>query len=103
MEENKCCCDASVVCGCSCDCSCNCSIKILGSGCARCNSLEKVVVEALNELGIQEGVCHVTDFSEIASYGVIMTPALVIDDNVVLYGKVPSIQEMKEIIQKSRG
>ena len=52
-------------------------VKILGSGCSKCNELEKSTVEALAELGIEAVVDHVTDFADIAKYGVMQTPALV--------------------------
>lgn len=64
------------------------SVKILGSGCAKCRQLESAVREALHLLGLQAPVEHVTDYSKIAAYGVLTTPALVINEKVVTYGKV---------------
>ena len=58
-------------------------IKVLGSGCAKCATLEKNVKEALDELGQEMSIEHITDFTEIASYGIMSTPALVIDEKVV--------------------
>ena len=73
-------------------------IKVLGSGCAKCVTLEKNVKEALDELGQEMSIEHVTDFTEIASYGVMSTPALVIDGKVVSFGKVLTVEEVKNII-----
>lgn len=73
-------------------------IKILGSGCANCKALEKGTQEALSELGKDLPVDHVTDFAQIAAYGVMTTPALVVDDKVVSYGKVLKKDEIKDIL-----
>ena len=78
------------------------SIKVLGSGCAKCQALEKAAVESLGELGMDTAVDHVTDFAQIASYGVMSTPALVVDGKVVSYGRVLSKNEVKKILQKVR-
>ncbi len=78
-------------------------VKVLGSGCAKCNALEFAVREALAELGIDTTIDHVTDFTQIASYGVMTTPALVVDGKVVSYGKVLKKDEAKTLIQKVRG
>jgi len=75
----------------------------LGSGCARCQALEKAAKEALEELGMDTTIDHVTDFAQIASYGVMSTPALVVDGKVVSYGKVLSKDEVKSLLQKVRG
>lgn len=76
-------------------------IKILGSGCAKCMELEKAVKEALTEMQLEVEVEHITDFAQIAGYGVMSTPALVLDGKVVSYGKVLSVGEVKEILQKN--
>ncbi len=78
-------------------------IKVLGSGCAKCNALEQAVGEALSELGMETAVDHVTDFAQIAAYGVMSTPALVVDGRVVSCGKVLKKDEAKELIRKVRG
>jgi small redox-active disulfide protein 2 len=78
-------------------------VKVLGSGCARCQALDRAAKEALAELGMDATVDHVTDFAQIASYGVMTTPALVIDGKVVSYGKVLSKDEAKALLQKVRG
>lgn len=77
-------------------------VKVLGSGCAKCNALEAAVRSALEELGMNTAIDHVTDFGRIAAYGVMSTPALVVDGKVVSYGKVLSKEEAKELIRKAR-
>lgn len=78
-------------------------VKVLGSGCAKCNALEQATREALAELGMETTIDHVTDFTQIAAYGVMTTPALVVDGKVVSYGKVLKKDEAKALIQKVRG
>lgn len=78
------------------------SVKVLGSGCAKCNQLEAATKAALEQLGMDTTIDHVTDFSQIAAYGVITTPALVIDEKVVSYGKVLKTEEVVKILQKVR-
>jgi small redox-active disulfide protein 2 len=73
-------------------------IKILGSGCAKCNLLEKATRESVARLGLEAEVEHVNDFAEIMAYGVMTTPALVIDEQVRLSGRVPSADELDRII-----
>lgn len=75
-------------------------IKVLGSGCKKCKQLEENVIETLKQLGMNKTVGHVTDMAEIASYGVMSTPALVIDEKVVSYGKVLSCEEITELLKK---
>lgn len=74
-------------------------IKILGSGCSKCAALEKSTKEALAELNVEENIDHITDFSQIASYGVMSTPALVINGKVVSYGKVLNKDEVKDLLK----
>ena len=78
-------------------------VKVLGSGCAKCGALEQAAREALAELGMDTSIDHVTDFAQIAAYGVMTTPALVVDGKVVSYGKVLKKDEAKALIQKARG
>ena len=78
-------------------------VKILGSGCTKCNQLETATKEALEQLGMDTTIDHVTDFSQIAAYGVMTTPALVVDGKVVSYGKVLKTDEVVKILQKVRG
>ena len=77
-------------------------VKVLGSGCAKCNQLEAATKAALEQLGMDTTIDHVTDFSQIAAYGVMSTPALVIDGKVVAYGKVLKTEEVVKILQKVR-
>ena len=78
------------------------SVKVLGSGCAKCNQLEAATKAALEQLGMDTTIDHVTDFSQIAAYGVMTTPALVIDGKVVSFGKVLKAEEVVKILQKVR-
>ena len=78
-------------------------MKVLGSGCAKCNALEEATRTALTELNMDTTIEHVTDFAQIAAYGVMTTPALVVDGKVVSYGKVLNKDEAKAFIQKVRG
>lgn len=79
------------------------SVKVLGSGCAKCNQLEAATVEALEQLGMDTAIDHVRDFAQIASYGVMSTPALVVDGKVVSSGKVLKTEEVVAILKKVRG
>ena len=73
-------------------------IKILGTGCVNCRNLETVTRAALAELGVAATIDDVTDPVEIVAWGVMSTPALVIDDEVVLSGRVPNLAAMKQLI-----
>ncbi len=75
-------------------------IKVLGTGCANCKTLEKSVHNTLAELQITANVEKVEDIQKIMAYGIMRTPGLVINDKVVISGKVPSAKELKEIIEK---
>lgn len=76
------------------------SVKVLGSGCAKCNELEANVKAALEQLGMDTAIEHVTDFTQIAAYGVMSTPALVVDGKVVSYGKVLKTEDVVKLLQK---
>ncbi len=78
------------------------NVLVLGSGCKKCNDLEQATKEAMQNLGIDEQVGHVTDFAQIASYGVMNTPALVVDNKVVSTGKVLKTSEVEELLKKAR-
>ena len=78
------------------------AVKILGSGCEKCNALEKATVEALRELGMDTAVDHVRDFTQIAAYGVMTTPALVVDGKVLCYGKVLKKDEVVKLLRAAR-
>ncbi len=73
-------------------------IKILGSGCSNCKTLERVTREALASLGVEASVEKVTDYAAIAGYGVMSTPALVIDEQVVVAGRVPNLATVRELL-----
>ncbi len=75
-------------------------IKILGPGCANCHRLEDRTTEAVGDLGLDATIEKVTDPADIASYGIMKTPGLVVDDRVVVYGRVPSTREIAELLQK---
>lgn len=74
------------------------NIKILGSGCANCHTLERLTREALADLGMDADVSAVTDYPSIVGYGVMSTPALVIDETVVLSGRVPTKAQVAELL-----
>ncbi len=76
-------------------------VKVLGSGCAKCNQLEAVVRQALGELEMDIEIEHVSDFSQIAAYGVMTTPALVVGGKVVSFGKVLKKEEAIQILKST--
>ena len=78
-----------------------CAVKVLGSGCTKCNELEAAVKQALTMMGRDAQVEHVTDFAQIAAYGVMQTPALVVDEQVVSYGRVLKPEEAVELLKKA--
>jgi len=73
-------------------------IEILGTGCAKCNKLEEIARMASDEMRIEYELVKVKDIEKIMSYGVMITPALVIDGQVKVAGKVPSLEEVKKMI-----
>ncbi|MFA5817094.1 MAG: thioredoxin family protein [Bacteroidales bacterium] len=75
-------------------------IKVLGTGCAKCKSLEKVTREVVDEMKIDANVTKVEDIMEIMSFGVMTTPALVVDGKVVVKGRVPNTNEIKQLLTK---
>jgi small redox-active disulfide protein 2 len=78
------------------------NIKILGPGCPKCKTLEKVTREAVTEAGITATIEKVEDIVKIMEYHVMHTPVLVIDEKVVLSGQVPTIKQVKEILVKNQ-
>lgn len=76
------------------------NIKILGTGCPKCNKLEELSRKAAEEMDIEFTVEKVKDINKIMEYGVMTTPALVVDGDVKVAGKVPSIEDIKKLIQK---
>ncbi len=71
-------------------------IKVLGPGCVQCDTLERTLMELLSEMNLLADMEHVTDVKEIGKYGVMGTPALVINGKVMSVGKVPSKEKLKE-------
>lgn len=77
-------------------------IKVLGTGCARCKSLEKIARQAAEELNLDAEIEKVEDIQKIMEFGILHTPGLVIDGKVVLSGQVPRVSELKELLTKNR-
>ncbi len=77
-------------------------IKILGTGCAKCKQLEKVVRTAVEEMGLDASVEKVTEFTDIMAYGIMSTPGLVVDGEVRLAGRLPKVDEIKALLERAR-
>lgn len=75
-------------------------IKILGSGCPNCKRLEQLAQEVAKEMGVNAAFEKVQDIQKIMSYGIMSTPALVIDEKVKVYGKVPNKETIKKYIEE---
>ena len=73
-------------------------IQILGTGCAKCRQLTAIAEQAAQDLGLQYELEKVTDVNRYADFGVMFTPALVVDGVVKLSGKVPSVDEAKQLL-----
>jgi small redox-active disulfide protein 2 len=76
------------------------NIQILGTGCPKCKALEKAAKEAVAEAGIDATVTKVEDIVEIMNFGVMTTPALVVDGKVIVKGRVPGVAEIKALLTK---
>ena len=74
------------------------NIQILGTGCPKCKSLEKATREVVDQNGIEATITKVEDIIEIMKFNILTTPALVIDGKIVIKGRVPSNNELKEIL-----
>jgi small redox-active disulfide protein 2 len=74
-------------------------LQILGTGCAKCNALTEVTKQAADELGLEYEIEKVTDMMRFADFGVMITPALVVDGTVRLSGKVPSLDQAKSLLK----
>ena len=74
------------------------NIKVLGTGCPKCNSLEKLTRKAVKESGIDADIEKVEDIMKIMEYGIMKTPALVINGEVKISGRLPSEKELKEFL-----
>ncbi|HKW31042.1 MAG TPA: thioredoxin family protein [Verrucomicrobiae bacterium] len=77
-------------------------IQILGTGCARCNALTQATEKAAQMLGLQYELEKVTDLNRIMSFGVMATPALVVDGQVKAAGKVPSVEQIKKMLCETK-
>lgn len=75
-------------------------IKVLGSGCAKCNQLEEATRKAVEQAGIDASVEKVTDMARIMGYGVMTTPALVVDGQVRVAGRVPSVDDLVGLLTR---
>ena len=75
-------------------------IKILGPGCPKCKTLDKITREVVEKNGINATITKVEDIMEIMKYGVMSTPALVVDEKVIAKGRVPSSDEIKQLLTK---
>ncbi len=73
-------------------------IKILGPGCKNCQNLEKHTRQALADIGLTASIEKVTDYAAIAGFGVMRTPGLVVDDRVLVSGRVPSVEEITALL-----
>ena len=78
-------------------------LEVLGTGCAKCDTLEAAVRTTADRLGVDYTLDHVKELAKIAAYGVMMTPALVVDGKVVCSGKVPGEAEIEKHLQAARG
>lgn len=74
-------------------------IKVLGSGCASCKKLEENTKKAVAALGVDATIEKVTDFKDIMAYGVMKTPALVVDEKVKVMGRVPNAEEIQKYLK----
>jgi small redox-active disulfide protein 2 len=75
-------------------------IKILGSGCSKCKTLEKLTREVVEKNGIDATITKVEDIYQIMKYGVMTTPALVVNEKVEIKGRIPSAEEIKQVLTK---
>ena len=75
-------------------------IKVLGSGCMNCQKLEALAKRATEQLGLDAEIVKVTEYPEIMAYGVMSTPALVVDEKLVLAGRVPSYEEVVTLLSR---
>ena len=75
-------------------------IKILGPGCPNCKTLEKMTREVVSQNGLVANITKVDDIMDIMAYGVMKTPALVVDDKIVMKGRLPSMKEISELLTR---
>jgi len=77
------------------------TVKILGTGCPNCKNTEAVVASVIEQLNLDLKIEKVEDIQEIMKYNIMSTPAIVIDEKVVLKGRVPSLAEAKELLENA--
>jgi len=75
-------------------------IKILGTGCAKCKTLEKLTRDVVEQNSIQASITKVEDIVEIMKYNIMSTPALVVNEKIEIKGRIPSADEIKQILLK---
>ncbi len=75
-------------------------IKILGTGCPKCKTLEKITREVVEQNGFDANITKVEDIMDIMSYNVMSTPALVVNEKVEIKGRIPSAEEIKQVLSK---
>ena len=78
-------------------------IEVVGPGCSRCDTTEENARRALAELGLEAELVHVRDVKEFASRGVVLTPAVIVDGEVTVSGRVPSVDELKAMFVAGSG
>jgi small redox-active disulfide protein 2 len=78
----------------------NMNIKVLGPGCMNCQTLEKRTMEAVKNLNIEAEIEKVTDYTQILSYGIVKTPGLLINSKIAVQSKVPTVEQLQEILVK---
>lgn len=78
------------------------SIKILGTGCPKCRQTEAIVRQAVDELGVEATIEKVEDIMQIMAYNILSTPAVVIDEEVKIKGRVPAAGEIKSLLSQER-
>jgi small redox-active disulfide protein 2 len=78
-------------------------IKVLGPGCANCRTLERATLEAVDALGLDATIEKITDYPTIAAYGIMSTPALVVDEKVITSGRVPTSTQIRELLTTING
>ena len=76
-------------------------VKILGTGCTKCKTLEEIVREIVQELELNAEIVKVTDINKIIEYGVMLTPGLIIDEKVVISGRLPSREEVEDLLRSA--
>jgi small redox-active disulfide protein 2 len=78
------------------------NIKVLGPGCMNCQTLEKRTKEAVKNLNVEAEIEKVTDTKQITSYGIMLTPGLIVDGKIVVQGKVPTVEQIQDILKQQQ-